>query len=691
MKKIFGLFFLFFLGIHSFSQAPDVLNYQAVVRDASGQLLKDQDLSVRISILQGSVDGSVVYSETFSTTSNAYGLIRLRIGEGATTDDFSAIDWSAGPYFLRVAIDPDGGTAYTDIGTTQLLSVPYALHAKEAGNVFSGDYGDLTNTPDLSVYLTTETDPEVGNNKQNYFSKWDGSALVASALYETGSQIGTPLLINANGGISTGALTLNGTTKTYWDLGEAGKIPYWVNSDSMGLSNLYFSGSNAGIGTATPAYLLDVAGTARVADTLHVDSVLTLGHWTLSSARDTMIVIRNNGTGTGLQFMIGEKPYGTLFTSGQMNFSLRDNDNAVKWYTRNLKNLAGNIYFRDGLWSGTPGHGEGKIEYFSNRFYMSVPANSPEIVRFRINTNDVAFISRNGSFYGNMFFDLQDIHYYVKPSDVSKFNNIYARNIYDIASPNNYYLRLSGVSKLNSLYVSRITDLNNASFYLDPNSISYLNRLNITSTLSVGTSINVASLYAGKIYDRDNSIYYLDPYGTSNLYHLTTLDMTANMFKDRNNTNYYMDPSAISVVNYIRTTGNIGIGGNYSNTYRLYIHGSAYCTGSWAGSDIRWKKNIEPLQQELPKILQLQGVHYRWRSNEFPEMGFDDHKQIGLIAQEVEKVFPELVNTDDNGYKAVSYEKLTVVLLEALKEQQKMIEEQQKSIEELKKEVRKRR
>ncbi len=71
------------------------------------------------------------------------------------------------------------------------------------------------------------------------------------------------------------------------------------------------------------------------------------------------------------------------------------------------------------------------------------------------------------------------------------------------------------------------------------------------------------------------------------------------------------------------------------------------------------------------------------RKNEYPDMGFDNREHIGLIAREVEKVFPNLVSTDQNGYQAVSYEKLTVVLLEALKEQQEMIEEQQKHLEEL--------
>jgi len=126
------------------------------------------------------------------------------------------------------------------------------------------------------------------------------------------------------------------------------------------------------------------------------------------------------------------------------------------------------------------------------------------------------------------------------------------------------------------------------------------------------------------------------------------------------------------------------IGGSPINSgYALYVAGSAYTTGSWAGSDSRWKKDIDPLQNTLPALLSLNPVKYNWRKEEFPEMSFDEGSQLGLIAQEVEKIFPELVSTDDNGYKAVSYEKLTVVLLEGMKEQQKQIESQNLKIEQL--------
>jgi len=103
-------------------------------------------------------------------------------------------------------------------------------------------------------------------------------------------------------------------------------------------------------------------------------------------------------------------------------------------------------------------------------------------------------------------------------------------------------------------------------------------------------------------------------------------------------------------------------------------------------SDERWKKNIEPLTASLDKVMRLEGVSYDWKTDEYPEMGFTRDRQIGFIAQDVEEVFPELVQTDSNGYKAIYYGQMVAILLEAMKEQQAEISElrkQQATITEL--------
>ena len=131
-----------------FAQAPEKFTYQAVVRNANNTLVASSQVGVRVSILQGSANGSAVYVETQTATTNANGLMTLSIGGGSVQQGtFASIDWANGPFFLKTETDPNGGSNHTVTSTQQLLSVPYALYAKTAENGFSGDYNDLTNTP----------------------------------------------------------------------------------------------------------------------------------------------------------------------------------------------------------------------------------------------------------------------------------------------------------------------------------------------------------------------------------------------------------------------------------------------------------------------------------------------------------------------------------------------------------------
>lgn len=122
-----------------FAQAPEKMSYQAIIRDAGGLLVANQEIGMQISILQGAGEGSAVYSETHTVLSNENGLVSIEVGTGTASTEFSAIDWANGPYFLKTETDPDGGTNYTIAGTSQLLSVPYALHAQTAGAATEAD------------------------------------------------------------------------------------------------------------------------------------------------------------------------------------------------------------------------------------------------------------------------------------------------------------------------------------------------------------------------------------------------------------------------------------------------------------------------------------------------------------------------------------------------------------------------
>src|SRR5574344_2487641 len=136
MKKVFTFLAAVLLTASVFAQSPNKMSYQAVIRDASDILVTDTQIGMQISILQGSTSGTAVYVETQEPTTNTNGLVSLEIGAGTVVSgDFLTIDWANGPYFIKTETDPAGGTDYSITGTSQLLSVPYALHAKTAESV----------------------------------------------------------------------------------------------------------------------------------------------------------------------------------------------------------------------------------------------------------------------------------------------------------------------------------------------------------------------------------------------------------------------------------------------------------------------------------------------------------------------------------------------------------------------------
>jgi hypothetical protein len=114
------------------------MSYQAVIRNASNALVTNQVVGMKISILQTTAVGTAVYIETQTPTTYANGFVSLEIGTGTSVSGtFATIDWSAGPYFIQTETDPTGGTTYTITGTSELMSVPYALHAKKSESVLN--------------------------------------------------------------------------------------------------------------------------------------------------------------------------------------------------------------------------------------------------------------------------------------------------------------------------------------------------------------------------------------------------------------------------------------------------------------------------------------------------------------------------------------------------------------------------
>ena len=192
MKKVLLLLIIFGVNfLQVAGQNPSGFNYQAVFRNSAGEIIQNQSVGIRISILKGSSTGDAVYIETFSTTTNSFGLVNLVVGSGSPKEGaLSDVEWSSDSYFIKVEVDFQGGSNYAEMGTTQLLSVPYAMHAKSASQFKGEPNGD----PDAPLF-------EVKNSK----------GAVVFAVYENEVKI---FIDEEDDGKTVGGFAVSGRTTT---------------------------------------------------------------------------------------------------------------------------------------------------------------------------------------------------------------------------------------------------------------------------------------------------------------------------------------------------------------------------------------------------------------------------------------------------------------------------------------------
>jgi hypothetical protein len=165
MKKLITvLFFSALTTTTIWAQSPEQISYQAIIRNNEGVLIQNENAGLKISMLKGSADGDAVYVETHLTTTNNNGLISLSIGLGeVVVGNFTSIDWENGPFFIKTETDPNGGSNYSIVGTTQLLSVPYALYSQKSD---TSNYS--TNSKQMLTEIKRAYNSEVLNDHDGF-------------------------------------------------------------------------------------------------------------------------------------------------------------------------------------------------------------------------------------------------------------------------------------------------------------------------------------------------------------------------------------------------------------------------------------------------------------------------------------------------------------------------------------------
>lgn len=318
MKKLYVLVASILMSASLFAQAPQKISYQAVIRNTSNQLVTSSTVGIQISILQGSATGVASYIETHIATTNANGLATIQIGGGTlVSGDFATIDWANGPYFLKTDTDPNGGTVYSISGTTQLLSVPYALYAETSGS----------NTDSQTLSFAGTTLSIAGGNSVNLNSLLNDADASTTNEIQTLSISGQTLSISSGNSVTLPSATGNTLDQSY-DQGGAG-LGRSITADA-GAVQINNSGTNTtgleintGVSNST-AVLANITSTGvgfRAESTNSANTFAAIQANTNSSnANNSAILGNNSGAGYGVS---GQIPSTATGAAGVYGTNLR--------------------------------------------------------------------------------------------------------------------------------------------------------------------------------------------------------------------------------------------------------------------------------------------------------------------------------------------------------------------------------
>jgi trimeric autotransporter adhesin len=596
-----GCFIVFFLFMHaSYGQSPEKFNYQAVIRDASGNAIVGKTISLRLSILKGGVFGTYSYVETHKPQTSAHGVVNLVVGEGTvSTGTLVDVKWDEGPYFLKVELDVTGGTSFSEMGTTQLLSVPYALHSKTASNALSADYNKLINKPDLTLYqsisATTNWDKNQsddvtlnGNQTITGIKSFADTLYASKAINATGNSGTTPVIYAENQSTTGNAIALRAITKSSNGYAIHATSPYiGISASATDVAN----GQYGVYGACMGAGGFGVYGYAQHATS---ESVGVMGN---SLSSNGYGVYGRNGASTGIGV------YGkTTWTSGE-NIGVKGECNSPAGYA---------IYGINNATTSTAYAIYGETKSPTGRAIMgesnATTGYASGVYGLSRSNNGVGVFGTNPSTTGS------------------------TRGVYGSAT-SNAGIGVYGVAEHETGVVHGVYGLTSSTSGKGVAGFSQAETGNSMGVFGSTSSSSGVGVY-GLATSNTGVNYGVKGYSTSS----TGFDFYA-----------------------------FGAGTNYGSS-----------------SSIRWKKEIQPIANTLEKLKNLRGVYFTWDE----EHG--GQHDLGFIGEEVAKYFPELVVNDPEapGYIiGMDYSKMTPVLLQAINEQQNLIEAQNAQIQELVKRI----
>jgi hypothetical protein len=682
LRLLFAAFFAVII-MQSVAQTPQKFNYQAVCRDNLGNIIASQPVTLRFSIRDLSPGGTVLYSESHTITTNAFGLVNIEVGDGTyISGDFLTIPWGTGQKYLQVELNT--GTGFTSVGYPQLLSVPYALYANESGNGgLTGPTGPTGNqglqgvtgptgvglngaqgpTGPTGVGLTgiqgpTGTTGQDGTDGTQGIQGVTGPTGVGltgaqgptgpTGVGLTGAQgptgpSGTNGSVGAQGptgptGVGvTGAQGPTGPTGPLVT-GTTGQTLRYDGSSWVANSKLFNNGTNIGIGTTSPSALLQTYDIATGGG-----NVLFVGSFKSSNPGNAPIT----GAGTRMMWY----PDRAAFRVGGVS--------NTQWDTVNIGN-------------------------YSVSFGYNSVASGPYSISMGQST------TASGSSSASIGFGTEASG----SSSISMGGETSALGDYSFAT--GYRSDALGHSSIALGYYSIASGMHAVAF-------GTFTEASGENSTAMGGYTTATGKYSTTIGVRVNAPSYCETtvgsYNTDYTPASTTDWNTADrLFVIGNGENSGAPSNAVTVMK----NGRVGLQTVTTPTYALQLPNDGSSPGAGSGraflwatySDGRLKSDRQIIPYGLNEIMQLQPIRY-FHHNSTTENGkiiIDETGtfSIGFIAQDIYKIIPEVVivpQDENSDLWSMSYEKLTPVLVKAIQDQQVIIESLQKQINELKKMV----
>ncbi|MCB2220286.1 MAG: tail fiber domain-containing protein [Bacteroidetes bacterium] len=648
MSLIFG--FVLVVIMFSFSQSPQAFKYQAVARNNTGDLIINQLISVRISILQGTPGGSLVYREVHNVATNEFGLFSLEIGNPSAiiTGIFENIEWGIDAYFLQIEIDPNGGSTYIDMGTSQMVSVPYALFSQNSGNSYWGKEFNNVFYDEGAVGIGT---PFIAPH-----------ALLHMVLPGSGDfdrfQIESP-----SDNVGFGILFAQPSMEWYvgqnignWDDGRFQIVPGVSDKWMTLLSNGNLGLTKAGFTTPLARFQVPQNGNMSAGSSLDVtQAAIYIGeNMTTGMAfdRDQIESVNNDlkinfQTSTNISLANGGGQVGIGVEIPKAPFHVGEGNTV--------------LFGADTL---------GKTNFYPDPKLMFLPAKGGA---FRVGQLNADGSLTTGTGYN--FWDPSNVGW----ASIAIGNNTRASGAGSVALG----IRANAIN-FGSVALGHLSRTKGNSAV----SAGYYTRADAFVSMAVGAG-NVGGgssdswINTDPIFEVGNSI------DTNNRSNAFTVMKNGRVGINHSNPQSMLDieqPNSgvgNGVLLNLQGYGHWETGVDYASDYNLYYNNvlKAYILdtdGSYINtSDGNLKQNIQRIGPVLANVLQLKPSTYQFVNNP-PGSSLS----TGFIAQEVENLFPEQV-VEKDGIKGIKYSEFSIIAIKAIQEQQEIIDSQQKQIDDL--------